>query len=148
MPQREPWWAGPFRAKKAAAVVGTGGTIFKVAGGDGILLLALRARVTTAMSATVTTLTISATPTGGAAENLAAATAVTSDALGVRYSLPGDKSGSLQKNTVPNAVGGGGGGRIIPPGVITATYSASQTGAVEYEVIYLPLSRNAGLVAA
>jgi hypothetical protein len=146
MPQREPWWGGPFRAKKASAVVGTGGTIFKVQGE--ILLLALRARVMTAMSATVTTLTFAATPTGGAAENLALATAVTSDALNTRYSLPGDKSGSVQKNTVPNAVGAGGGGRIIPAGTITATYSASQTGAVEYEAFYLPLTRGAGLVAA
>jgi hypothetical protein len=146
MPQREPWFGGPFRAKRAAAVAGTGGTIFKVQGE--IILLALRGRVTTVMSGTVTNLTLAATPTGGAAENLAAATAVTSDALGVRYSLPGDKSGSLQKNTVPNAVGAGGGGRIIPAGTITATYSASQTGAVEWECVYLPLSRNAGLVAA
>lgn len=128
-------------------------TMFNVSGG--VLLTSFAGRVTTVLGATVTTLSVGVTPSGGgAAQNagLASATAVTSAAVNTILTLPATVGGAL---VVAAAAGtpvlagfAGASALYVPAGAITITTSASDTGAIRWSLTYVPWDTGAAVTAA
>lgn len=111
--------------------------IFRVVGGP-VLIWGIVGKVTTAMSGTATNLTLVANPTSGLTDvNLCTATAVASTAAGTLLSLGVAGIGTaLQK--------GGAVATLLTPiiadiGTIDLLTNATNTGAVEWEVLWEPL---------
>ena len=125
--------------------------IFTVSGG--IIVTSLTGRVTVVLGATVTTLTVGVTPSGGgSAQNagLASATAITSLPVNTVVSLGatvgaalvvGAAAGTPQVITTPA-------GLYVPAGTITITTSASDTGSMKWDMTYVPFDDGATVVAA
>jgi hypothetical protein len=137
-----------LKVDRGAAVLpasGTG-TIFTVTGGR-VIVRGLIGEVTTVCDSTATTLKVSTAPTTGTAVDLTTATAVTSKEVGSLITLPLTLGGALN---VQNAGAGqipGALGFVVPVGGITITTSATNTGAVKWTVLYVPLD-DAGAVSA
>lgn len=123
------------------------GTIFTVTGGR-VVVKALVGEVTTVCDSTATTLKVSSSPTTGTAVDLTSATAVTSKEVGSLISLPLTLGGALSVNNagagqIPGAVA-----FVVPAGSITVTTSATNTGAVKWTLLYVPLDDGASVAAA
>jgi hypothetical protein len=125
------------------------GNIFTITGGR-IFVFALIGEVTTALGATATTLKVSSLPTIGSSLDLCTALTVTSFAAGVHFSLPSAAGSALVSDT-----GTGAGVQdiatspwMLPAGAITITTSASDTGSVKWDVVYVPLDDGVQVAAA
>lgn len=121
-------------------------TLYTVAGGN-VLVTGLLGVVSTATGSTVTTLSLGTVPVTGTAEaaGIATAVAITSLEAGtwVGVLASSAKAGAL-------AVGSDAGKAIflqtpfaVPPGTITWTTSASDTGAMSWYLTYVPLDTGA-----
>lgn len=121
-------------------------TLYTVAGGN-VLVTGLLGLVSTAVGATATTLALGTVPTTGTPESagIATATAITSSEAGtwVGVLASSAKGGAL-------AVGSDAGKAVflqtpfaVPPGTITWTTSASDTGAMSWYLTYVPLDTGA-----
>jgi hypothetical protein len=137
-------------------------TIFTVSGGR-ILLTSLIGQVTTVIGATVTTLSVGVTPSGGAlaAAALCTASAITSAVVGsfvavqltiTNALIVSGASGVLQAGSSAGSGLGDdimdGGIAIVSAGVINVTTSASTTGAIAWAMTYVPWDTGAAVVAA
>jgi hypothetical protein len=113
--------------------------IFTVAGGR-ILLVALTGQVTTVIGATATTLKVTNTPTSGTATDIASATAITSKEVGTLIGLPLTPGSALVVGANAGAAVQvpGHQGWLIQPGTISVTTSASTTGGLSYDLVYIP----------
>lgn len=125
-------------------------TIFNCSGA--IVITSLVGRVTSALGATVTTLSIGVTPSGGgSAQNagLASATAITSAAANVALSLGATLGAALQVSAAgaPVLIVTPG-GLYVPAGAITITTSASDTGSVKWDMTWVSFDDNAGVTVA
>lgn len=123
--------------------------IFTVSGGR-ILLVALIGQVTTVIGSTATTVKVTNTPASGTATDIASATAITSKEVGTLIGLPLTPGSAV-------AVGANAGaavqvpghqGWLIEPGTLSYTTSASTTGAVAWDLLYIPFDAGAQVVAA
>lgn len=127
--------------------------LFVVAGGK-VLVTSLVGEVTTVMSATVTSLSLSHTPTNGTVGALAAATVVTSDEKGTLYGVTGVAAALLSQQTaagteVPVAAFAQVGNRIVlAPGSLGQVGTAVNTGVVKWTVTYVALDDGATVAAA
>jgi hypothetical protein len=139
----------------AAKVVpsNTIGTIYTVTGGR-ILLTSLLGVVSTAIVGTPT-LSVGATPSGGASAPtaLCTATSISGAAVGTALSLPDLVSGALAVAASgvigsPGVTIDQGGIAMVSAGVITTTTSAAATGAISWLLTYLPLDSGAVVTAA
>ncbi len=134
--------------RRNAAVLPASGTghIFTVSGGL-VVVTALVGQVTTACSATATTLKITATPSTGTAVDLTSAVAVTSAEAGSLITLPTTLGGALSVTT-------SGAGQIpglqflVAPGTIDITTSATNTGQVAWSLTYAPWDNGGQVYAA
>jgi hypothetical protein len=125
----------------------TAQNIFTVSGGR-ILLKYLVGEVTTIVQAQACTLKVTSTPTTGTAVDLSAASASISGAeVGAKFGLPAAAATGL--------VFGNAGGIltglaqwVIPIGNISYTTSATNTGSIKWDLIYVPLENGAQVVAA
>lgn len=133
------------RVFRAGAVLPATGnqTIFTVTGR--CIITSLIGEVTTVMSATATNLKVTAVGTASAvATDVTADTAVASLAVGNLYSISGLAAtaaavgSSVQQN---NEI-------IVPTGIIRITTSATNTGAMSWTILYVPLDDGASIVAA
>lgn len=121
--------------------------LYTVSGGR-ILLVALLAEVTTVIQAQATTAKFTSTPTTGSAIDLCATADLNALQVGGRLTLPNPPaSGTAGVLTnagytvlQPLRV-------VIPAGNISITTGASSTGALKYDLIYVPLDA-AALVTA
>lgn len=148
---------GQVVAKAATTLVqNTSTSLFTVSGGD-VLVTAIYGKVTTAVAATASlTAKLVHTPSGGSAADLAAATVITSDAVGTFYTANGvaadvlsaQKPGGTEVPTV--TYGAKSGGFILPAGTVGVTVSNHDpgTGAVAWTIAYIPLAQGATVAAA
>jgi hypothetical protein len=117
-------------------------TLFTVTGGA-VLVRFMTGLVTTALGATVTSLSIGNTPTGGANSSASIATSavVTSKALGTWYSPILSTGAPAQGNVV--SIFDPATALLIPAGVITWTSTANDTGQMAWYLCYSPLDAGA-----
>jgi hypothetical protein len=117
----------------------TTGTIFTVSNAP-ILLMAIWGRVTTVIQTQANTLSLSTlSGTGSVVSNLTAGVDVTGAAVGTYYGITGVRTDAavLGSNVpTPNEL-------IIPPGVIRWTTTATSTGAMAWNLMYIPLEDGA-----
>lgn len=135
---------GTMVNRAAAGLPATGNlTLFNVTGGR-ILLMGLIGRVTTVLGATVTNLKLtSVSAVGAIATDLCANTVVTSLAVGNLFSPAA--IGSVAQ--VGSAVSQNN-ETYVQPGLIRATTDATNTGAMDWTALYIPLDPGAVLAAA
>lgn len=129
----------------------TAANIFTITGGR-IMVVSLTGLVTVATGATATTLSIGLTPASGtsSAVSLASATAITSKEVGTQFSIGSTPGSALVVGTNASTPlqCTGHAAWSIQTGAITVTTSASDTGQVQYDLIYIPLDVGAQVVAA
>lgn len=133
----------------------TSTAIFTVSGGR-VLITSLVGEVTTVLGATATNLNVTLDPTGAnAVADLAAATTVTSDAVGTLYTVTGApldllSAAAVGNTQIPNYVAGviTGAGFIVPAGSILLKTSATNTGATKWDLTYIPYDDGASVEAA
>jgi hypothetical protein len=121
--------------------------IYTVTGGR-IMLISLVGEVTTIIQAQACTIKVTSTPTAGSAVDLSAVSASLSGLeVGGKLTLPAAAATAL--------VSGNAGGVIakqaawiIPVGSISYTTSATNTGAIKWDLTYVPLDAGAQVVAA
>lgn len=113
--------------------------IYTVAGGR-ILLVSLTGQVAVAIGATATTLKVTNTPTAGTATDIASATAITSKEVGTLLGLPLTPGSALVVGANAGAAVQvpGHQGWLIEPGTISVATSASTTGGISYDLVYIP----------
>jgi len=128
--------------------------IFTVSGGR-IAVVSLVGTVTTVIGGTATTLSVGLVPTTGtaAAASLATAVAITSKEVGTVVSLGATLGAALIVGGTSGNAGGGaaiddGTKVLVPQGTISITTSASTTGAMSWDLVYVPLDAGAQVVAA
>lgn len=145
--------AAGIRVTRAAATLPqtATGNIYTVSGGR-IMVVSLTGVVTVATGATVTTLSVGITPASGTASNtaLASATAITSREVGTHMGLGSTAGAALVVGTNASTPvqTTGHAALAIQTGSITITTSASDTGQVQWDLIYIPLDDGAQVVAA
>ena len=138
---------------RAAALMPANGVstpYFTVAGGR-VMITSLIGIVTTGFQANATTLKFSAVPTTGTANNMSAVSAaLTSAEIGALFSLDGVIATALQVAVANSgAVGGMTKPSIVGIGTIDAvTATAENTGGASWELIYIPITEGATVVAA
>jgi hypothetical protein len=132
---------------RAAAVLPATGnqTLFNVTGGR-VLVTGIVGEVTTVMSATVTNIKLTTVSTvGSVATDLCANTAVTSLAVGNLFSpgtLSAATAGVVGSAVIqPNEL-------YVQPGIIRVTTDATNTGAMRWQVLYIPIDPGAAVTAA
>lgn len=130
-------------AKKTAATMTNGQTLFTVAGGP-IIVLGLVSICETGNDGTASTLQYSATPTSGSAQTLSAASAsLANAAAGGSVSLIGTAlaTAALYNSNGPNLGMTNMGGIMVPIGTITAVIGVgSTTGTWAHYLRYKPLA--------
>lgn len=124
-------------------------SLFTVAGGR-VLVTSLIGVCTTVCTSTATTVSLGTTPTVGTASatGIATATAVTSSEVGTLVSLPAGAKGALLVGAnAGTAVQGYGDGYVVSAGTIDITTSATNTGAFQWQLTYIPLDDGASVTA-
>lgn len=120
--------------------------LFTITGGR-ILLVALIGTVATAIQAQATTVKFISTPTAGTAVDLSNATGdVNGKEVGATVTL-GATLGStaVVANAGANVLGQG--KYVLAAGTINVTFGAASTGAIKYDLIYIPLDAAAVVTA-
>jgi hypothetical protein len=122
-------------------------TLYTVTGGSVVVQL-MAGLVTTALGATVTSLSLGNTPTGGAnaSASIATSAVVTSKVLGSWYAAnfsAGVAAAPFQGNVV--ALQAPVVPFIVPAGVITWTTTAGDTGQMQWYLVYVPLDSGASV---
>ena len=142
--------AGLAVSRAAATIPQTGAqNIFTITGGR-ILVVALTGQVTTVIGGTATTLKVTNTPAAGTATDIATATAITSKEVGTLLGLPLTPGSALVVGANAGAAVQvpGHQGWLIEPGTLSVTTSASTTGAISYDLVYVPYDTGAQVAAA
>jgi hypothetical protein len=130
-----------IRVDRAAAVLPATGnqTLFTLTGGRAIVT-GIFGEVTTVMSATVTNIKLTSVSTaiGGAGTDLATNVAITSAAVGTLYTPTTlGSAGQIGAAVVQQNE------TIVPPGIIRLTTDATNTGAMKWMILYIPLDDGA-----
>jgi|SRR5579859_1085104 len=140
-------------AKVSRAAAGlpasTTGNIFTVSGGR-ILMLALVGQVTTAIQNQACSLSINAVATAGSTVALCTAGSIINAAVGVHFSLPSSAGSALVTDL---ATGSGVQDVMTSPwlidiGVLNQQTTATNTGQVKWDMLYVPFDDGAQVVAA
>lgn len=122
--------------------------LFTVSGGR-VLLRAMVGEVTTIIQAQATTVKFTMTPTTGSAIDLSGSTTdLTGLEIGGRVTLGNPPAAATQViktnagyTNLQNAFS------VLPIGNLSVTYGATSTGAIKYDLIYVPLDIGAQVVA-
>jgi hypothetical protein len=130
--------------RAAATLPATGSqTLYNITGGR-ILLLGLVGEVTTVTGATATNAKLTAVSTvGSIATDLCANTAVTSLAAGNLFA-PSAIGSAAQVGSVVSQGNEG----YVQPGIIRLTTDATNTGAMRWQLLYIPVDPGAVVTAA
>lgn len=137
------------QVSRAAATVPTSAAdqvLFNVVGGR-VIVTALVGEVTTVIGGTTPSMKLIANPTAtGASFDMVSAVAITADAVGNLYSLAATAGGALQVTESGTAVFGV--GIAVKVGTIDCNISAADaTGAIKWDLFYVPLDDNAMVTA-
>ena len=120
-------------------------TLFNVVGGR-VLVKQILGVATTAVEDDAITMQLQIDPDVGAAAAFTAATSIRNDALGTRYAVAGfDVTEDIVISTDGMAVGDE---FILPIGEINALRSAARTGAIQWEIFYVPIDDGAYIEVA
>jgi len=147
---------GTYATKTTTATTNGSQSLFTVAGGL-VAVTALVGIATIAFDGTVTSINLTHTPTGGAAADIAAATVVTSDAIGTIYTVTGVAAEGLSLQTTggaetPTVTFGKlwqhGAALVLPAGSLKYKGTAADAGTVEWHLTYVPISSSATVTAA
>ena len=143
--------AGGGRATKSSSSPLTSGDIFTYTGTVGIV--SITGRVTTAIQNTGTTLKLQHTPDALSAQDLCATIAEIKQFLvGTLLSITGTAADAMLGTTGVGGIVPGQAGMpvltCVTAGKISTVFSATPTGVIVWEVLWIPLSTNASLVAA
>jgi hypothetical protein len=127
----------------------TTGNIFTVSGGR-ILMFALIGEVTTAIQNQACSLSINAVATAGSTVALCTAGSIINAPVGVHFSLPSAAGSALVTDL---ATGSGVQDVMTSPwliavGVLNQQTTATNTGSVKWDMIYIPFDDGAQVVAA
>lgn len=123
----------------------TTATIYTVTGGR-VLLLALLGEVTTVMTATATNLNVTLVPTAAGVTSVSpivADTSVASLAVGAQFAFT-----ALNTAATTGGVANQGNETYLVPGLIRITTSATNTGAMKWTLLYIPVDNGASVTAA
>ena len=142
--------AGILVSRAAATLPATAAqNIFTVSGGR-ILLVALVGEVTTVIQAQSTTVKVTSTPTTGSAIDMSAATAdINALEVGGRITLanpPAAATALVKTNAGYTNLPGV--RTVVPAGTISYTTGATSTGALRWDLLYIPLDTGASVAAA
>lgn len=143
-------WLVSRAAAVVPAVALSPQTIFTVAGGR-VLVRYMTGEVTTVFDGTVYTLKATFAPTLGAATDWTTALTMTSFAVGVHVAAPATVGGAFTHDSTARAalvMPLFAGGILVPAGAITLTGSATQTGAMKWDLGYVSLDPGASVMAA
>ena len=134
-----------------ASPLATGGVnLFTITGGR-VIVVALYGEVTTVIQAQTTTVQLVSTPaTLGSAINLSSTGLdVTGLEVGGHITLPATPASAT---ALVKANGGyinlSAARLMVPPGVISVNYGAASTGAIEWDMVYIPYDAAATVAAA
>ena len=115
-------------------------TLFNVVGGR-VLVKQILGVATTAVEDDAITMQLQIDPDVGAAAAFTAATSIRNDALGTRYAVAAfNVATDIAISTDGMAVGDE---FILPIGEINALRSAARTGAIQWEIFYVPIDDGA-----
>lgn len=121
--------------------------IFTVTGGR-ILVRALIGEVTTIIQAQACTVKVTSTPLAGSAVDLSAVSAsISALEVGGRLTLPAAAATALVTGNAGGVIGDQA-KWIIGPGSLSYTTSATNTGQIKWDLVYVPLDVGAQVVAA
>lgn len=127
----------------------TSQNIFTVSGGR-VLLVALVGEVTTIIQAQATTVKVTSTPTTGSAIDMSSAVGdINALEVGGRITLanpPAAATALVKTNAGYTNLQGV--NTIVPAGTISYTTGATSTGALKWDLIYIPLDTGASVAAA
>lgn len=130
----------------AALPQGVQSALFTISGGR-ILLTSIVGQVTTVIQTQANNTKIVSNPTTGTDVDLCAVLDITADQVGCLYGITGLFSDAMVganagATVIPrNAV-------VVPVGTIDLSCAASNTGAVKWDITYVPLDAGAKVVAA
>ena len=121
--------------------------IFTIAGGR-VVVTSLVGQVTTAIQNQACTVKLTSTPTTGTALDITSATAITNKEAGSLITLPLTLGGALNVQVagageVPGALG-----FLLPIGTLSYTTSATNTGAIKWDITYVPYDTGASVALA
>ncbi len=133
-------------SKASAALPQTAtGNLFTVTGGR-VMVLQIMGEVTTIIQNQACNTKLSHDPDVGAAADICAVLDIANDAVGTNYGITGTVAdamvGASHAYLVAQASP-----LILPAGVITLTTAASNTGAVKWDVLYIPIDEGARISA-
>jgi len=121
--------------------------IFTVTGGR-ILVVSLVGEVTTIIQAQACTVKVTSTPTAGTAVDLSAVSASISGLeVGGKLTLPAAAATALVTGNAGGVIGRQA-AWVIPPGSLSYTTSATNTGQIKWDLVYVPLDNAASVAAA
>lgn len=125
----------------------TQAAIFTITGR--VLVTALIGSVTTATGATATTLKVTGNPTSGTDVDLSTAVSVASKEIGTIITLGATTVGAaLSVQNAGGAVLPLGTGVVLNAGTLDIVTSATNTGSVKWDLMYVPLDAGASVTAA
>jgi hypothetical protein len=137
-------------SRAAAALPATAaGSLFTITGGR-VAVMSLYGEVTTVIQTQANATKLQFDPTdAGATQDLCATTDITADAVGTMYSLTGTPAGVLMDSlnflsadkVLARPL-------ILKPGAILLNCAATNTGAVKWDLWYVPLDTGAAVAAA
>jgi hypothetical protein len=138
-----------IRVSRAAATLPQTGTsnLFTVSGGR-VLVTALVGCITTVIQNSDPVAKLTSTPTAGSAVDIASTVDLTSLEVGGHLVCEGDGTALVKSNAGAAYMSAGVGYWICPAGTIDLTTGASKTGAVKWDVFYIPLDEGASVTAA
>lgn len=123
------------------------GAIFNITGGR-ILIRSLIGEVTTIIQAQACTVKVTSTPTTGSAVDLcAASTSISALEVGGRLALPAAAATAMVTGNA-GAILGRLAEWVVGIGSLGITTSATNTGSVKWDLIYVPIDTGATVVAA
>jgi hypothetical protein len=138
---------GVHVARATAALPQTAtGHLFTVTGR--VLVTALVGQVTTAIQSTDPVAKITSTPTAGTAVDVASTVDLSSLEVGGFIFAEGDGTALVKSNAGAAFIGANSGRFICNAGYIDLITGASKTGAVKWDLYYVPLDDSSSVVAA
>lgn len=137
-----------FKVSRAAASLpaSTAGALFTISGGR-VAIFAIVGEVTTAIQNQANNTKLTANPTTGASVDICAALDIDNDAILSLYSITGTFTDALQGGA-PGAVALQAKPFIVPEGTIDLDCAATNTGAIKWDLWYMPIDEGAAVVAA
>ena len=135
--------------ERAAGALAQSGdlSLFTVSGT--VIIKHILGKVTTIIQNQANATLLKVNPTVGADVDLCAALDIDNDAVGTMYSVTGDFSDAMVEVT-SGAIEGEASLQsfIVTDGVIEMECAASNTGAIQWTIVYQPLTKGANIVAA